>query len=302
MARWNKSWHEPFLLGKVQDRDWTTDPGSRTVGGVGQNRDIDFGSLDQKKRFENLNSIDQRLVDEALPASARVGYIPPGSAENRSFGRSAPNSRQHRQFRGSVIDRIMGRETTPYWRRYASTMPRLAMHKYKKNVINQFGKNLSRNLRLDLPLAIPFLAIDTIGGAAVEGARWAAVTGDPADYLGGAVTGGVKGMAGSIGGAVGSLVGTVILPGAGSIIGSIAGGVVGYMAGAAALSSPAYALGRFGSQVARTGISKSRIQFGGNFRDSQEAYTMRQLAVQEMAGSLLNARQYLANEAAFFHR
>jgi hypothetical protein len=40
---------------------------------------------------------------------------------------------------------------------------------------------------------------------------------------------------------------------------------------------------------------------GGDYEDTQVAYTMRQRAVQEMGQSLLNARQYLGKEALMFH-
>jgi hypothetical protein len=40
---------------------------------------------------------------------------------------------------------------------------------------------------------------------------------------------------------------------------------------------------------------------GGDYQDTQVAWTMRQRAAQEMSGSLLNARQYLGKEAALMH-
>jgi hypothetical protein len=49
------------------------------------------------------------------------------------------------------------------------------------------------------------------------------------------------------------------------------------------------------------GRNSSRLNTGGNYRDTQVACTMRQAAVQEMSHSLLNARQYLGREAAYLH-
>jgi hypothetical protein len=67
----------------------------------------------------------------------------------------------------------------------------------------------------------------------------------------------------------------------------------------------------FGDKIARTETqravnlmttSRPRVRFGGNFKDSQPAYTMRQKAEQELSGSLLNARRYLGREAQLFHQ
>lgn len=52
---------------------------------------------------------------------------------------------------------------------------------------------------------------------------------------------------------------------------------------------------------------KSKIQnnyrpgFGGNFTDTQQAYTMRQRGVQAMQASKMNARSVLGSEARTFH-
>jgi hypothetical protein len=44
-----------------------------------------------------------------------------------------------------------------------------------------------------------------------------------------------------------------------------------------------------------------RVRMGGDYQDTQVAWTVRQRAAQEMAGSLLNACQYLGREAALMH-
>jgi hypothetical protein len=44
-----------------------------------------------------------------------------------------------------------------------------------------------------------------------------------------------------------------------------------------------------------------KLEMGGDFQDTQEAYTMRQVAVREMGSSLLNARRHLGQEAAMMH-
>lgn len=44
------------------------------------------------------------------------------------------------------------------------------------------------------------------------------------------------------------------------------------------------------------------INMGGNYEDTQTAYTMRQRAAQEMGSSVLNARQWLGKESALMHQ
>ena len=44
-----------------------------------------------------------------------------------------------------------------------------------------------------------------------------------------------------------------------------------------------------------------RFHFGGDYQDSQKAFTMRQRAEAEMSSSLLNARHQLGNEARLMH-
>jgi hypothetical protein len=56
-------------------------------------------------------------------------------------------------------------------------------------------------------------------------------------------------------------------------------------------------------QYAVDGVNASRkLNFGGNYKDTTVAYTMRQKAAQELGGSLLNARTYLGKEAVLFHQ
>ena len=53
--------------------------------------------------------------------------------------------------------------------------------------------------------------------------------------------------------------------------------------------------------ISEVGYKSRRLELGGDFRDTQDLATMRMRSMQEMSGSLMNARQYLGNEAAFFH-
>jgi hypothetical protein len=44
------------------------------------------------------------------------------------------------------------------------------------------------------------------------------------------------------------------------------------------------------------------VDMGGTYQDTQQAYTMRARAAQELGSSLLNARQILGKEALYFHQ
>ena len=101
-----------------------------------------------------------------------------------------------------------------------------------------------------------------------------------------------------IGGSIGTALGFVF--GGHPIIGNIVGSTIGGKAGE--IFDPGLnAQANLELQISRTANVARRVNFGGDFEDTQQAYTMRQQAVQEMSGSLMNARQYLGNEAAFFH-
>lgn len=169
-------------------------------------------------------------------------------------------------------------------------------------------------------LTVPSLILEgaLIGGitaaGAIEGsAQWGAPTGLQEDYVGGAVYGAVKGfgtgVGGSLGGiggsAAGAALGTLIMPGVGTVVGSliggVAGGMSGEMGGGSLLQGPAKQLGMGARAIVRTARAVDTVQFGGNFVDSRAAYTMRQRAVSDMSGSMMNARQFLGNEAIFLH-
>jgi hypothetical protein len=145
----------------------------------------------------------------------------------------------------------------------------------------------------------------TIGTTFAKSAEWGTASGHEEDYAGGAVFGARLGMAQAIGGlggeAIGGLLGSAFGP-LGTWAGQMAGGLGGTMAADFFYKRSAYEHGLQTSYATAGAIAKRKVQFGRGFRDTEEAYTMRQAAVQEMAGSLLNARQYLGNEAFFLHR
>jgi len=155
-----------------------------------------------------------------------------------------------------------------------------------------------------LGLNAAFGAAMTIGTAMTESARWGAKTGYQEDYVGGWVEGWEKGKHKAAGMMIGDVVGMAIgslIPG-GTVIGGVVGSLVGDPIAEFFTRRGDYEKGRRASFNAAGALAKRKVQFGRGFRDSEEAYTMRQMAVQEMAGSLLNARQYLGNEAFFLHR
>lgn len=88
----------------------------------------------------------------------------------------------------------------------------------------------------------------------------------------------------------------------GTLIGGLLGGGAGMLIG-----------GYLGDEIAGSSIAKGvqalaevaghyrNINMGGHFKDSEAAWTMRQVAVREMGLSLLNARRYLGQEAVLMH-
>lgn len=97
------------------------------------------------------------------------------------------------------------------------------------------------------------------------------------------------GMANVLGGIVGGMLGGV--PGA--YIGSFAAGIIGGEKMSKAVADVVQPMIDFGYNV-------NHVNFGGNFKDSNIAITMRQRAAQELSGSLINARNFLGQESAFF--
>lgn len=158
-----------------------------------------------------------------------------------------------------------------------------------------------------------FAAAIVTAGAIQGSAQWGAPTGLEEDYVGGAVYGATKGVGTATGGAIGGItgfalgsgIGSVIFPGPGTIIGGIIGGIAGAISGEGVggtlLQGPARQLGLGARAIVKTARAVDRIQFGGNFVDSRAAHTMRQRAVSDMSGSMMNARQFLGNEAIFLH-
>lgn len=184
------------------------------------------------------------------------------------------------------------------------------------DVVSPFGRKLpGLGLALEAGLAVGTVA----GGIAAGAAQWGSPTGLEEDYVGGAIYGGITGTGQAAGGFGGLLAGAAaggaigsILPGAGTLIGgivgtgiAIAGAIAGQIAGENIGLGLTKGIGRqvgMGARsIIRTARAIDRVQFGGNFVDSRAAYTMRQRAVQDMAGSMLNARQFLGNEAIFLH-
>ena len=161
-----------------------------------------------------------------------------------------------------------------------------------------------------IPLELAIGAAFVVAGGITGAAEWGAPTGLGEDYVGGAVYGATKAAGSALGMSVGAFVGgtigtlipvPVIGTAFGSIAGSIVGTIVGDSIGGKVFGGPAKEFGMAARAVVRTSRAVDRIQFGGSFVDSRAAFTMRQAAVQEMSSSMLNARQYLGNEASFLH-
>lgn len=101
----------------------------------------------------------------------------------------------------------------------------------------------------------------------------------------------------------------------GTFTGRMTGDLIGATVGALMFGAPGAFAGTllFGSKIGegmQNTFSRSQsylqrknsLEMGGRFYDFSAARTMRQAAVAEMSGSLLNARQYLGQEAAAMHQ
>ena len=153
---------------------------------------------------------------------------------------------------------------------------------------------------LNVAFGVAGIASSTIS----KSVEWGTNTGFQEDYAGGAVYGARIGLGRAAGSLIGEGIGTLLGAFAGplgSLVGANAGAIYGGDVGEFFVRRGAYERGRLASFATAGAIAKRKVQFGRGFRDSEEAYTMRQAAVQEMAGSLLNARQYLGNESYFLH-
>ncbi len=93
----------------------------------------------------------------------------------------------------------------------------------------------------------------------------------------------------------GAIAGTMLGGPIGGYVGSFAAMLLGGEATDKAVSNGIQSLVDFGSNM-------RKVRFGGDYRDTQMALTMRQVAAREMSRSLVNARQYLGLEGAFLHQ
>lgn len=103
------------------------------------------------------------------------------------------------------------------------------------------------------------------------------------------------GIGGNIGALLGEAVGNALVPIPG--LNFLAGATLGYIG---------YSLGDKVAKPVQNLVELDRrmrhIDMGGSYQDTQQAWTMRQKAAQQLGSSLLNARQILGQEAAFFHQ
>src|ERR1017187_866263 len=76
--------------------------------------------------------------------------------------------------------------------------------------------------------------------------------------------------------------------------GAIVGGILGDQPISRAIARPFQMLHDFDRNI-------RRLRMGGDYQDSEQAWTMRQAAVQEMSGSLMNARAWLGHEGRAMH-
>lgn len=103
------------------------------------------------------------------------------------------------------------------------------------------------------------------------------------------VSAAVEGAASTVGGMMGAAAGAFFGGVAGEWVGGYLGGVLGEKAGH---------LAQYAQNAVREGM---HFQAGGDYVDTEVAYTQRQRAAMEIGQSVLNARQYLGKEARMLH-
>lgn len=143
--------------------------------------------------------------------------------------------------------------------------------------------------------AMMSIALADVGLSAATAPRGHMVSRGTAAVAG--VLGGYAGYAAGSG--LGAMIGSMIMPGIGTATGGFIGGIIGGTIGDVIVRDPTeIAMQRF------AGLSRNmrHLEMGGTYLDTQAAMTMRQVAVRELSGSLLNARQYLGKEAILFHQ
>ena len=200
--------------------------------------------------------------------------------------------------------------------RGSSALAKIGQSAARGSMLGAIGKAIGKGAKalgpLGTALELAFVPAIAIGSTIRGSAQWGAPSGLEEDYVGGAVYGGARGLGAGFGAAGGGITGT-ILGGAigsiggpigtaiGAVVGGITGSVIGESVGGRMLNGPARQLGLGARALVRTSRAVDRAQFGGGFVDTRGAYTMRQRAVQDMSSSMLNARQFLGNEAIFLH-
>lgn len=107
-----------------------------------------------------------------------------------------------------------------------------------------------------------------------------------------------KGTASLLGASTASMIAGL----AGGLIAGPVGGMVGALAGQFLMVSPLERMIEKPVQAfVDLGYHARHVNFGGDYRDTDQAITMRQAAAREMSGSLLNARRWMGSEALFMH-
>ena len=101
-----------------------------------------------------------------------------------------------------------------------------------------------------------------------------------------AISAGVEGLTMGAGALLGGMM--FGLPGA------VVGGILGDSSVSRAIAKPFQMLHDYERNF-------RRLRMGGDYQDSEQAWTMRQAAVQEMSGSLFNARAWLGREGRAMH-
>ena len=222
------------------------------------------GKFGSPEFFQDARAGDYR----ALARMEKEGY---GAAWNRPFFRGSVESEITRnlKYKRAVRMGVASDGLKRFTKLPRGLMTGSPMYGYSKFADNLWGKQARTGLKFGAPLAILGIATAPKGEMIKRGA---------------------EGIGMLTGQAMGGAVGGLLFGMPGEIAGQIIGGTVGEKIGSTL------------KPIEDLGHQAYHLNFGGEYHDTEVAWTMRQRAVQEMGSSALNARQYLGKEAALMHQ
>jgi hypothetical protein len=225
-----------------------------------------FGRLFGPKRPDYKGRNGGSFGSPEFFQDARAGrYEAVAALEEKGYGHA-----WNRPFLRDFVEKEIGRNrVSGKIRKPSGLVTGDVMHGYGQFADNIWGKQARTNLAVGVPLTALMMFTAPKGKI---------------------ITRGVETAGGVLGSMAGGAVGGLFFGPVGAFAGQMVGGEIGTRVGAVI------------EPLEKLGHQAYHLNFGGEYHDTEIAWTMRQRAVQEMGSSALNARQYLGKEAALFHQ